>query len=65
MIVASSGPPHREDDLGVAARRGSGVHDDLPLDHLGVDVIGQHLDDVVGVPHAIKDRCGRRRYHGA
>jgi hypothetical protein len=49
-------PAYREDDLRVAARWRGGVHDDFPLDHLGMDVIGEHLDDLVRSPHIIKDR---------
>jgi hypothetical protein len=49
-------PAYREDDLRMAARWRGGVHDDFPLDHLGMDVIGQHLDDVVRSLHVIKDR---------
>ena len=54
-------PAYREDDLRMAARWRGGVHDDFPLDHLGMDVIGQHRDDVMRSPHVIKDR----RRHGS
>jgi hypothetical protein len=40
----------------MAARWRGGVHDDFPFDHLGMDVIRQHRDDVVRSPHILKDR---------
>jgi hypothetical protein len=49
-------PAYREDDLRVTPPRGGSVHDDFPLDHLGVDVIGKQLDYVVRSPHVIKNR---------